>query len=286
MSKPKAFLYSLGAPILYMLLQFVVLIAIGMYLMVSALAGGTIPTDPLELNSFTLDLQRELFLYVLPSLIISGALFILIMWLRHKKHSVNLWNVIGITRDVSVKTLCFAALAGLAFHVACQGFIQATPVPQSWYDANDLATQAFADISFLSIITTGLFIPFVEEVAFRGFTQRILHHALLPWSTVIIQGAIFGMFHANSLQTLYAFATGVLIGYIYMKSRNLWASVCFHAAFNSANYLMFLIFGEDGAPGSIALALMAAGGATLTLLLVKSIEFKKVQDIVQKEEIE
>jgi hypothetical protein len=280
MSKAKAFLYSLGAPILYMLLQLVVLIVISMYLMTSAIVGGTIPTDMSEIQSFSLNLQNELFSFMLPALLISGSLFIFVMWLRHRKTSLKLWTAIGATKDVSAKTLCLAAFAGLTFHIACQGFIQAMPVPQNWHDANNAATQVFADINFLSIITASLFVPFIEEVVFRGFTQRILHHAFTPWSAVIIQGAIFGMFHTNMLQASYAFVTGILIGYIYMKTRNLLAAVCFHAAFNSANYLMVLLFGEYTAPNAVSLALMAAGGATLTLFLVKNIgSFQKEEEI-------
>jgi hypothetical protein len=281
-SKAKAFLYSLGAPILYILLQIAALFVIAAYFIADTVINGTFPADPSELADFMSDFESGISEYFLVSLIISGSLFILIMWLRHRKASINLWIAIGATKAVSPKTLYLATLAGLVFYITCQGFIQTIPFPQNWHDANASATQVFADIRFFPIITAGLFIPFVEEVAFRGFTQRILHHAFTPWQAVIVQSVVFGMFHMNMLQASYAFATGIVIGYIYMKSRNLWAAVCFHAAFNGANYLMVLIFGENFVPSSLFLALMAAGGATLTLFLIRNIDFRSFQ----KEEIE
>jgi hypothetical protein len=279
MSKAKVLFYSLGAPILYLLLHFFVLFIVVTFQIASAASNGTLPTEMTELSQLIYELQSE---YGVPSLLVSGVLFIFILWLRHRKASINLWTVIGITKEVNAKTLCFAALAGLAFHIACQGFFQAMPIPQSWHEANDAATQMFAEISFLTIITVGLFVPFVEEVAFRGFTQRILHHAFTPWQSVIIQGAVFAMFHSNMLQASYTFITGIFIGFIYMKSRNLWAAAAFHATFNSANYLMALLIGENGISNSAVIALMTAGGATLALLLVRNIEYRGPQ----KEEIE
>jgi len=282
MSKSKAFLYSLGAPALYLLLQFAVLFSISIYIIASSLSDGIFPAVQSEFNDFIFEVQDKLLALTLPALLISGVLFLLILLISHRKKAVKLWESIGITRAVSVKTLVLAALAGLSFHIACQGFILATPVPQRWHDANDLATQAFADMTLFTFFISGLFIPFIEEVAFRGFTQRILHHAFSPWATVILQGVIFGAFHANALQTIYAFATAILIGYIYMKSRNLWAAMCCHMAFNSANYLMafifYAIYGENGEPGGIVLALMAAGGTTLALLLARNITRKGAQN--------
>lgn len=287
MSKSKALVYSLGAPLLYYLMQIIASMAALIYFTADALRGREIPTEQVEIMEFTVAMVERALSSTLPIMLATGIMFVAVLIFVHMKKPVSLWKSIGLTRNVSFNALLLAALAGLAFNIACQGFIEAIPVKQSWLDANQAVGDALVDQNnmWFTVLMLCFLIPFVEEIAFRGFAQRILHHAFLPWTAVAIQGIIFGIFHANALQTIYTFITGLLIGYIYMKTKNLWASIFFHMAYNGANFLLdgiVRLFGGDMEIGAWVLALMAAGGTTLTLLFVRSIK-STVADDTQKE---
>lgn len=287
MSKSKALVFSLGAPLLYYVMQIVASMAALIYFTADALRGQEIPTEQVEILEFTVAMVEKSLAATLPIMLATFIMFVGVLLIVHRKKTTSLWKSIGMTRNISINTLLLAALAGLAFHIACQGFIEAIPVPQTWQDANQAVGDALIDPNnmWFTVLMLCFLIPIVEEIAFRGFAQRILHHAFLPWTAVVLQGLIFGIFHANALQTIYTFATGLIIGYIYMKTQNLWASIVFHMAYNGANFLLdglIRLFGGNVEVSALVLALMAAGGTTLALLFVRSIKGTVTAD-TQKE---
>ena len=79
----------------------------------------------------------------------------------------------------------------------------------------------------LMIFTTAIVPAFVEEFLFRG----VVLTNLLPYGkTVAVLGSalLFGIMHQNPAQFLYATAAGLVLGYIYVKTRSIWPSVLLH----------------------------------------------------------
>lgn len=75
--------------------------------------------------------------------------------------------------------------------------------------------------------------PIAEELVFRGLT---LHYAQKFtkrfWLANIFQAVLFGIMHMNLMQGIYAFALGLIIGWLYKKFKTLYAPICFHIIFN------------------------------------------------------
>lgn len=87
-------------------------------------------------------------------------------------------------------------------------------------------------------ITVGMFIysvllaPFCEELVFRGVTLRQAKKALPFWAANLLQAFLFGVFHGNMMQGIYAFCLGILLGYICEKSGSIYNSILLHMLFN------------------------------------------------------
>ena len=83
----------------------------------------------------------------------------------------------------------------------------------------------------LSIAFTGLLAPVLEELVFR----KILCNKLLSLGeapAIIISAAFFGAIHGNLYQFAYAFLTGLLFGFIYVKTGKLIYSIITHIGIN------------------------------------------------------
>lgn len=64
--------------------------------------------------------------------------------------------------------------------------------------------------------------PLSEEIFFRGYLLR----SLKPYGkrfAIVASAALFGLFHGNLLQTPYAFAVGLLLGYVTVEHSIFWA---------------------------------------------------------------
>ena len=78
--------------------------------------------------------------------------------------------------------------------------------------------------NFSMFLYAGILAPVAEEILFRGLVQR----TMLPFGkkfAILISSLTFGLFHGNLLQTPYAFAVGLVLGYVAVEYNILWAIV-------------------------------------------------------------
>ncbi len=84
---------------------------------------------------------------------------------------------------------------------------------------------------WLVFICTVIIAPIGEELIFR----KLLIDRTAPFgelSSVLFSGLAFGLFHGNFNQFFYAFFLGCLMGYVYVKTRNIVHSVVMHMFVN------------------------------------------------------
>lgn len=77
-----------------------------------------------------------------------------------------------------------------------------------------------------------LLAPVSEELIFRGVTLRQAKKALPFWAANLFQAVLFGAFHMNMIQGIYACCLGLLLGYICEKSGSIYNSILLHFLFN------------------------------------------------------
>ena len=89
------------------------------------------------------------------------------------------------------------------------------------------------DYSLTWVFAVVILPPLVEETVFRGL---ILHYLKKGgarfWAANLIQAVLFGIYHGNLVQGIYAFCIGVLLGYLAERYGSLIIPVMIHALFN------------------------------------------------------
>ena len=78
-----------------------------------------------------------------------------------------------------------------------------------------------------------------EEMLFRGYAFQILVANLGPYATVLPAGILFGLAHSNNLNIsvlglVNTSAWGVLLGYAFLRSGDLWLPIGLHMGWNWA----------------------------------------------------
>lgn len=132
--------------------------------------------------------------------------------------------------------------------------------------------------SVLMIICVCLLAPIGEELIFRGLTFRIMKKGI-PWqAALIVQALLFGVYHLNLVQGIYAALLGLLLGYCAHRYGSVLPGILLHMAVNSSSYLVGLVLTDsmELVPmiivGVVALA-AAIGFLYLTIKGVKAKEF-------------
>jgi uncharacterized protein len=91
--------------------------------------------------------------------------------------------------------------------------------------------------SFLFVMLVLLFGAAGEEMLFRGFGFQILLRNLGEWTTILPVGVVFAALHARNpnstwLSLVNTAGFGILFGYAFLRSRDLWLPIGLHFGWN------------------------------------------------------
>ncbi len=86
-------------------------------------------------------------------------------------------------------------------------------------------------VFLVEFLVTAVLVPMMEEFAFRGvLLSRLEHHG--QGFALVGSAMIFGLAHMDAATAIFAFLAGLVFGFLYMRTRNLWVSIAVHALNN------------------------------------------------------
>ena len=232
-------------------------------------------SEPL-VGKFTSDVVFEILSSVAYFLSFSGAAFILCRMLKefptsrpiYKSFKPNKWFWLSIVAVIAIN-FTIAYLNSLMVSSLSPAF-----APNIDSGASDMQGKPMSEVVIffiLSIISTAVVPAICEEYLFRG---AILTN-LLPFgkTTAIIGSAfLFGLMHQNPLQILYTTLMGVVIGYVYVKTRSIWACMIIHFANNIVTVLeeyLPILTRVEWISALLDLIIIVVGAIALLLIIFK-----------------
>jgi len=93
-------------------------------------------------------------------------------------------------------------------------------------------------------LVVALLPPVVEEMVFRGCILRSLL-AWKPqrrWLMIALSALIFALVHLNPAQLVHTFLIGLLLGWMYMRTRSIVPGIAYHWANNTIAYVLFHLY--------------------------------------------
>jgi len=127
-------------------------------------------------------------------------------------------------------------------------------------------------VMFFVVVITG---PICEELIFRSILLKPLRR-FGDMQAVVITAVLFGFFHGNLTQFLYASAAGVILGITAVRANSVAASICLHILLNGSSFLRSQLYGAaeaglfpDGYVTLSYLGLLLIGVISL-IILIKS----------------
>jgi membrane protease YdiL (CAAX protease family) len=217
-------------------------------------------------------------MYLLSAVIIIVCGIVYFFWYRYE----ILGDIRGSVRTLfKVKDILFFVILG----IGCQFFFTGL-----MSIIRPLFTNIFSDYSeTVEALTSGntivvlllmtLIAPITEELIFRGVTLHKANRQVAFWKANVLQAILFGIYHWNIVQGVYAALLGLLLGAVYYKYRTIFAPIMLHMLINASSLLVVLI--PDIAYGYI---IMTAAGAIciITSLLAinpgRMVELKITQE--------
>ncbi|CAM3751025.1 type II CAAX endopeptidase family protein [Nocardiopsis rhodophaea] len=203
------------------------------------------------------------------SAVLTSLLVIPMVVLARRHLDRRPWSGLGLTRlSAGWRHL----LLGMAVWLVPAGFGTAVCVALGWTEITTRASppEVLASTALLAVLV--LFYEAIpEELAFRGYLQRNLLTEMSPGGAVLVQAGLFCLFGSvvwailgeqtvDVARSLILLAAGIVLGCIRVVSRNTWACVGFHLAFQvAAQILLTPAHGQFAVSDPLPLQLVAFG---------------------------
>ena len=143
--------------------------------------------------------------------------------------------------EVSGKTIVLSIpliVAGMIFINLCSEFIGLPDMMQDTFRA--MSRNVFG------IISIAIMAPLVEELLFRGAIQGHLQRkGMKPLYAILIASAVFGIVHMNPIQIPFAFAIGMIFGWLYYRTGSVVPGMIGHFINNSIATIQMALLSKE-----------------------------------------
>ena len=158
-----------------------------------------------------------------------GAVPLGLLFIRKVPASPREKHSLRVTQIIAAAIICvFMMYAGNLIGVLITSLLQTAFGLTS---TNPILTYATDDSLWLRILVMVILAPIIEEYIFRK--QLIDRMSVYGEGLAVVTSALmFGLFHGNLSQFFYAFALGLVFGYVYLKTGRLRYSIGLHMLIN------------------------------------------------------
>ncbi len=164
-----------------------------------------------------------------------AVLVALVWYFSVRKYRAG-WHTLGFRVPENLWSFALAALVLLASLSLFATYRLATDhLPVSWLRPGDVPPEVFGH--GLERIVNGFAVvvvaPVAEELFFRGFMLGGLVAAVGDLRAIVVSSALFAAMHASVGTFIPLFLAGVLLAWLYLRTRSIWPPIAAHSTQNA-----------------------------------------------------
>lgn len=170
------------------------------------------------------------------------------------------WGAYVKYKLLKVKTL-WLIIGGFAAQLFVDGILTLVePHFKSTFDSYGKMVESITGVgsSWVLLLAVIVVAPIGEELLFRGLIQGYGHKNFAPVLAITLQGLIFGLYHGNIIQGIYAFFMGVVLGFVTHRLGSLIPAMVLHISVNGSLLLVPQVLYE-GTGRTVATTVVAGG---------------------------
>jgi hypothetical protein len=184
--------------------------------------------------------------------------------IRKKKTNIGSFNLTIENRRI----IPLIVLVAIPLNLGIAGpLVELVPMTDFFREMiREMVLEMASDQGLLMFIALVIAAPILEELIFRGIMLDGLLRIYSPTKAVIVSSLLFGLIHLNPAQFVGGALVGGFMGWVYVHTRSVMATILIHASFNLTAFAeSYFIDVEEAIDMSYAEVL---GGMTNYLLLI------------------
>ena len=273
----KVLIYLIVFSSLYLIMQITVTFPYAFFYMFFKAGAKSMSGDP---NAFLSVNPQEIMQSVLMPVLLSAIIMTFgIAWLIHVLFRKNFFERLYFNKTtVSLALISF--VAGFSLQIPIGDIIsfveKARIMPDAIQKYSEMMESIMSGQNFiLEILLTGILVPIIEEIMYRGLVFDQLRKNLPLSLALIIQALIFGLIHLNMVQGTYAFMIGILLGVALIRSRSIILPIAIHMGTNLSGVILSKFQNEIGNTAEMIMRISSYVLAPVCIVLIFIITINK-----------
>lgn len=178
----------------------------------------------------------------------------------------------------SVFTYLFLITASLGMSLGMNLLLYLTGITQASASYQEVSASQYSVTVPLGLFIYGIAAPVSEELLFRGVLFNRIKKMYGPAIGILLSSVLFGVYHGNMVQGLFAFFMGLVIAYLYEELGHFYIAVLVHALMNLTSYALTLTgqFNAVLAHWYVCVPVLAIGLGSLGFLYFKNHTIKQI----------
>lgn len=232
----KKFFYTLWISayplIIYTAIQFLLAIIVGLFVI-------SLGTSPKDIEEFV---NTHVLLITAAGAVFASVFLILFFYLDGQKGRIEK------KKSSNAKDFVMAIIGGAGIAIILNILIGLTGISGIDNTFQKISEAIKSTPIVITIICAGIIIPIVEEIIFRGLIFNRIKFQYNLTAAMLISSVVFGIYHGNIIQGIYATMLGVCLAYTYNKTKNILIPIFIHISANTSVLgLSSLVENDDSA---------------------------------------
>ena len=154
----------------------------------------------------------------------------IIYLIRKKKTNISSFNFTIENRRI----IPLIVLVAIPLNLGIAGpLVELVPMTDFFREMiREMVLEMASDQGLLMFIALVIAAPILEELIFRGIMLDGLLRIYSPTKAVIVSSLLFGLIHLNPAQFVGGALVGGFMGWVYVHTRSVLATILIHASFN------------------------------------------------------
>jgi hypothetical protein len=141
--------------------------------------------------------------------------------------------------EVSPVSYVYISLLGMCSCFLLNGILSVSGLSELLSEGYEqTADSIYTQQLWMQYLVAAVIIPCMEELIFRGLIFRRMRTYAIFSLAALISAVLFGIYHMNLLQFIYATCLGLLLAYVYEQFRTIFAPILLHATANAFSILI------------------------------------------------
>lgn len=186
----------------------------------------------LTANQLTVELTEKLIGASMYMLIISAVIAIPILLIFYRKDKKRVFYMEERAAHCQVIDYVLVLVLAITGCIFFNNLIAISNIAKFSETYKKVSEAIYDSTIIVEILAAVILAPIVEEILFRGLIYKRLKEYINPMAGILISSLLFGIYHLNIVQGVYATLLGLVLAFLMEKYKNIKVPILAHMGAN------------------------------------------------------